>query len=274
MIGFRIIWFFLMVGLAPVALFAKKVNEPANAPIYNSAVLPASLQRTADAIFDSASLNSIGLERDVFYKAYKGFSYLLYKGLVNNPTILTIADFSQSSRNKRLYVIDLVQKKVVYNTFVSHGKNSGHEMATSFSNLRDSYKSAIGFMLTDDTYNGHCGYSLRFNGMEPGINDQIRSRAIILHGSHYVNGEKADEEGRVGNSLGCPAVPLAECRPIIDYIKGGTVYFIYSPNEDYSATSPVLNGTLIAPPMLVDVANLPVNVLGPLVIASKPATQP
>jgi hypothetical protein len=137
-------------------------------------------------------------------------------------------------------------------------------MATSFSNAPDSYKSTVGFMLTDDTYRGHCGYSLRFNGVEPGINDQIRNRAIIVHGSNYVNELKADEEGRVGNSLGCPAVPKAECQKIIDYIKGGTVYFIYSPNENYNAASPILNGTLNAPTIPVSFSGLPANIVGPV----------
>lgn len=239
-----------------------RAADPAN--VYGSSGMPVEVQLKADRLFDSLQLYKIGLERDVFYKAYKGYTYLLYQGSVNIPNILTIADFSQSSKNRRLYVIDLANYKVVFNTFVSHGKNSGHEMATSFSNLKDSYKSTVGFMLTDDTYNGSCGYSLRFNGMEPGVNDQIRSRAIILHGSRYVNEDKADEEGRVGNSLGCPAVPLGECRKIIDFIKGGTVYFIYSPDEYYNAASPILNGMLIAPPPLVNVSNLPVNALGPL----------
>lgn len=228
----------------------------------NSSFIAAEVQQKADALFDSLKLSQIGLERDVFSKAYRGYTYLLYKGLVNNPSILSIADFSQSSKNKRLYVINLVEKKVVFNTFVSHGKNSGHEMATSFSNLADSYKSTVGFMLTDDTYTGNCGYSLRFNGMERGINDQIRNRAIIVHGSDYVNKQKAEGEGRVGNSLGCPAVPRAECPKIINYIKGGTVYFIYSPNEHYNAISPVLNGTLIAPASLVRQGSGSANVVG------------
>lgn len=232
--------------------------------------LPTDIQKKADRIFDSLQLTTIGLERDVFTKAYKGYLYLMYKGLVNKPNTLTIADFSQSSKNKRLYVIDLANYKVVFNTFVSHGKNSGHEMATSFSNLKDSYKSTVGFMLTDDTYNGSCGYSLRFNGMEAGVNDQIRSRSIILHGSRYVNEDKADEEGRVGNSLGCPAVPLAQCHQIIDFIKGGTVYFIYTPDEYYNSESPILNGTLIAPPPLMNIVNLPIDGIGPTLIKTNP----
>lgn len=247
-----------------------KMSLPINAP--NTFINTATdLQQRANGVYDSLHLNLAGLERDVFYKAYKGYTYLLYKGQVNNPGVLTIADFSQSSKNKRLYVIDLANYQLAFNTWVSHGKNSGHEMATSFSNLSDSYKSAVGFMLTDDTYNGHCGYSLRFNGVEPGFNDRIRNRAIIVHGSPYVNEDKADEEGRVGNSLGCPAVPLAQCHQIIDFIKGGTVYFIYSPNEEYNAASPILNGTLVVPPTLIPATTLPTNAFGPLPDISIPS---
>lgn len=237
----------------------------------SNALLPDDIRRKADDIFETLKLNCIGIEREVFYKAYKGYTYLLYKGLVNNPDILTVADFSQSSKNKRLYVIDLANRKVAFNTFVSHGKNSGSEMATSFSNLKDSYKSTIGFMLTDDTYKGNCGYSLRFNGMEPGINDGIRNRDIIVHGSRYVNENKADEDGRVGNSLGCPAVPMSECRQIIDFIKGGTVYFIYTPDEYYNTTSAIINGAIIAPPPLINTSVLLPNAIGPSAVAIIPA---
>ncbi len=245
-------------GSNPVTTDANNTLNSSNYPS-----LPDDVRWKADDMYESLKLNCIGLEREVFYKAYKGYTYLLYKGAVNNPNVLTIADFSQSSKNKRLYVIDLANRKIAFNTFVSHGKNSGSEMATSFSNLKDSYKSTVGFMLTDDTYKGSCGYSLRFNGMEPGINDRIRNRDIIVHGSRYVNEYKADEDGRVGNSLGCPAVPMSECGEIIDYIKGGTVYFIYTPDEFYNAASSIINGTLVAPLPLINTSILPPYAIGP-----------
>jgi hypothetical protein len=206
--------------------------------------LPFEIKQTADAIYDSMQLGEVGLERDLFYKAYKGYHYLLLQGSLDNVRVISIADFSQSSRNKRLYIIDLYKKKLLYNTYVSHGKNSGGEMATSFSNLKDSFKSTLGFMITTDTYVGGSGYSLRFKGMEPGINDRVKFRDIIVHGSRYVNAASAEEDGAVGNSLGCPAVPLALSRKIIDTIKGGSMYFIYNPDENYNAASPILNADL------------------------------
>ncbi len=219
--------------------------------------LPADIQQKADAIYDSLKLGEVGLERDIFYKGYKGYTYLLYKGKLDNVNVMTIADFSQSSKNKRLYIIDLAQMKLVFNTYVSHGKNSGGEIATSFSNIKDSFKSTLGFMLTTDTYVGGSGYSLRFNGVEPGINDRVRFRDIIVHGSKYVNEKAAKEDGKVGNSLGCPAVPLALSRKIIDCIKGGSVYFIYHPDEYYNAASPILNAVIVNPKQLLNTAIVP-----------------
>jgi|GEM_PF-412238 len=231
-------------------------------------VLPIDLQQKADVIYDSLQLNKVGLERDIFYKGYKGYLYFLYQGLLSNVNVMTIADFSQSSKNKRLYVIDLSKMELAFNTYVSHGKNSGGEMATSFSNIKDSYKSTLGFMITADTYVGAAGYSLRFNGMEPGINDRVRFRDIIVHGSKFVNAEKAEEDGKVGNSLGCPAVPMAVCKKIIDYIKGGSMYFIYNPDEYYNATSPVLNATLVAPPPLINTAIVPQTTQSAVTVAA------
>ena len=245
---------FSCLALAPVFAVAN-VPGDVNDPVTNNAdyaFLPIDIQEKADAVYDSLKLGEAGLERDVFYKGYKGYTYLLYKGQLKNVNVMTIADFSQSSKNKRLYIIDLAKMKLVFNTYVSHGKNSGGEMATSFSNIKDSFKSTLGFMLTADTYVGGSGYSLRFNGVEPGINDRVRFRDIIVHGSRYVNAEKAEVDGKVGNSLGCPAVPLAISRKVIDYIKGGSVYFIYHPDEHYNASSPILNAIIFSPVQLIN----------------------
>lgn len=239
-----------------ISSYAKIINHTdINDPLYDNSkarFLPVSIQQKADIIYDSLQLNEVGLEREIFYKGYKGYLYFLYKGQLKNVNMMTIADFSQSSKNKRLYVIDLANMKLIFNTYVSHGKNSGDEMAISFSNIEGSYKSTLGFLLTTDTYNGVAGYSLRFNGVEPGINDQVNFRDIVVHGSQYVNAEKAEQNGKVGNSLGCPAVPLAISRQVIDSIKGGSLYFIYHPDEYYNSLSPILNATIISPAPLLN----------------------
>lgn len=239
---------FLLISVAcaahqVLATPAGPTDPIAAAKYYN---LPWVYVQRAEALYQQLKLAEAGLEKEVFLKAYKGYLYLLTQGMVQNSSQLTIADFSQSSRNRRLYVIDLATPQLSFQTFVSHGKNSGGEMATSFSNQKDSYKSTLGFLLTSDTYVGGAGYSLRFQGMEPGINDRVRFRDIIVHGSRHINEKTADEAGQVGNSLGCPAVPMAQNRAIIDAIKGGSVYFIYHPDEYYNATSPILNAEFSA----------------------------
>ncbi|MES2775462.1 MAG: murein L,D-transpeptidase catalytic domain family protein [Bacteroidota bacterium] len=265
-----LICFIMMLSVSAFA-GTDKLSD-VNDPVTNNGdnpFLPADIQQKADAIYDSLKLGEAGLERDIFYKGYKGYTYLLYKNQLDNVNVMTIADFSQSSKNKRLYIIDLAKMQLVFNTFVSHGKNSGGEMATSFSNIKDSYKSTLGFMVTADTYIGGSGYSLRFSGVEPGINDRVRFRDIIVHGSKYVNAEKAEEDGKVGNSLGCPAVPLALSRKIIDCIKGGSMYFIYHPDEYYNASSPILNAMIVPPAQLINT-----SIVAPGATVPAPATVP
>jgi hypothetical protein len=195
----------------------------------------------ADSVYRLAALYTYGLDRMVFFNAYKGYQYLLSKGKLSNPDILSIADYSQSGKKKRLYVIDLKQGKVLFNTFVSHGKNSGSEYASDFSNSQHSNKSSIGFMITAESYVGSAGYSLRLDGVEAGINDQVRIRNIVMHGSRFVNYERIYERGTIGNSLGCPAIPLSDHKLVIDKIKGGSCLFIYSDEAHYKRLSAILN---------------------------------
>lgn len=200
--------------------------------------------KLATELYQQLQLAGRGLEKEVFFKAYKGYMVLLNRGLVTNPHFLSIADFSQSNQNKRLYVIDLLNKEVFIQTYVSHGKNSGEEMATSFSNVNNSNKSVLGFLLTGQTYKGHYGLALKFQGMEPGINHLVTQRAIVVHGSKFVNEQELARRGQMVNSLGCPAVPMAQSSAIIHAIKGGSVYFIHHPSEHYSRQSGILNSDL------------------------------
>ena len=153
--------------------------------------------------------------------------------------MLTLIDFSRPSTEKRLFVFDMKQRKLLFSSVVSHGKNSGDKYATSFSNEYGSYKSSLGFYLTETTYQGKNGYSLILNGLEKGIND----RAIVMHGAAYANPSVVSEGGRLGRSFGCPAVLQKLTRPIIDAIKGGSVMYIYAEAPDYLAHSSVLKET-------------------------------
>jgi hypothetical protein len=192
-------------------------------------------------LYEQFDLKEMGLTKKAFQYALKGYNYLLEHHWLNNPTILSICDMSQSSRNKRLYVLDLDQKKVVVNTYVAHGRNSGGEFAHSFSNNPSSHKSSLGFYITQDTYYGSNGFSLKIRGVERGFNDRANSRAIVVHGSEYVGPDFLQMNNFCGRSYGCPAVPADESETIIDLIKEGSCLFIYYPTQKYLVRSKILN---------------------------------
>lgn len=167
-----------------------------------------------------------------FEYAYKGYN----KIDVKNKDIMTLIDFSKPSTEERFYVLDMHNKKLLYSTHVAHGKRSGENYATSFSNLPRSHKSSLGFYTTENTYKGRNGYSLILNGLEKGINDKARERSIVIHAAAYCDSKFIDS-GRIGRSLGCPALPKDICRPIIDTIKDGTLLYIYADDKNYLSKS-------------------------------------
>lgn len=188
--------------------------------------------------YDSLQLSLAGLSQQAFDFAKKGFDKLLEEGKLINDSIISIVDFSQPSNKKRLFVLDLKNYKVLFNTFVAHGRNTGREQATYFSNQNASYMSSPGFYITAETYEGKNGYSLKLEGLERGINDNAWERGIVVHGAPYVSQDFVNAQGYIGRSQGCPAVPVQLSRPIINTIKGGTCMFIYHPS--YISHSPVL----------------------------------
>ena len=195
----------------------------------------------ASALYQQFDLQEAGLTKKAFEYALKGYYYLLDHHWLNKTNILSICDLSQSSRNKRLYVLDLEQKKVLVNTYVAHGRNSGKEFASSFSNNPSSHKSSLGFYITQGTYYGNNGLSLKIRGMERGFNDRAGGRNIVVHGSQYVGPDFLEMNQFCGRSYGCPAVPADEIEPIIDLIKEGSVLFIYHPTKKYISKSKILN---------------------------------
>lgn len=165
-----------------------------------------------------------------FNAAMTGFtSYRQSKKI--NKNILTIIDFNLSSTKKRLWVIDLDNKKVIFNTLVSHGKNTGGEFATSFSNKCDSNKSSLGFYATGEVYNGKHGKSLKLDGLEKGKNDNARKRYVVIHGADYVSEKFIKAHNRLGRSQGCPALPVELSDDIINTIKNKSCVFIYYKNS-------------------------------------------
>ena len=169
---------------------------------------------------------------ETFIKAYEGYSALENQGKVKN-NILTIVDFSFSSTKERMWVIDMENKKVVLQTLVSHGMNSGTEYAKSFSNQNESFKSSLGFFITGETYNGKHGISLKLDGQEYGLNDNARERAVVVHGADYVSKKLANRQGYIGRSQGCPAVAPEVAKKLINTIKNKSVLFIYHPTRKY-----------------------------------------
>jgi hypothetical protein len=190
-------------------------------------------------LYDSLHLDQMGMKKDALMYAYKGQQTLLKKGKVPNPNILTVCDFSQPSDKKRLYIIDVRNFKVLLNTYVAHGKNSGNLYAQKFSNRPRSLQSSLGFYVTKGTYFGNHGLSLRLAGQDKGFNDRAEARAIVIHGASYIGDEWLG--GKMGRSFGCPAVPARFASKIISLIKNGTCLFIYHPLKGYLHGSNVLN---------------------------------
>ena len=145
-----------------------------------------SLDPEFELIYDSLQLGKRGLKKDAFKYAYAGYKKLLEEGKIDKEGIITICDLSQSSRRKRLYLIDLGEYKLLLNTYVAHGKNSGGEYARKFSNRPESLQSSLGFYRTETTYYGGHGLALTLSGLEPGINDKAERRKIVVHGSQYI----------------------------------------------------------------------------------------
>lgn len=178
------------------------------------------------------------LSYDVFEKALKGFENLKKAGkIASSANLLTVCDFSLSSNVKRLWVINTENGEVLFNSLVAHGKNTGEEFAEHFSNTENSLQSSLGFYITETTYEGENGYSLKLLGMDKGFNDHALQRSVVMHGADYVSEEFAAQHKRIGRSWGCPAVPRNLAGPIINTIKGESVLFIYAPDQNYLNTS-------------------------------------
>lgn len=172
--------------------------------------------------------------------ALAGYEMLIENQSVSRPDVITIIDFSLPSDKERLWVIDLINGKVLFRCMVSHGRNSGELMAENFSNSPGSNASSPGFYATGETYVGKHGLSLALDGLEKNINDKARERAIVIHGADYVSDDFIRNYGRLGRSLGCPAVPEELSKQIIQTIKGGSCLFIYVPHKSYTSNSHII----------------------------------
>ena len=212
-----------------------------NAPIVK---ISNSLNNVKTNCYKLWQLSNTGLSEEAFDYAIRGFDYLNNANLLAKKTIISIVDFSKSSTQKRLFVLDITTGQILFNSLVAHGRNSGNEYATRFSNSPESHQSSLGFYITMGTYNGSNGYSLRLKGCEKGINDKAYERAIVIHGADYVSNRFVTNMGEAGRSYGCPALPTDLNKKIIDVIKEGSCLFIYHPNKKYCNNSKILNSQI------------------------------
>ena len=193
-------------------------------------------------VYSFLNLSQYGLSNEAYQLAIKGFNKLKENGQLLNSSILTIIDFSQSSSKKRMYVIDLYKKALLFNTYVAHGRNTGEEFAEKFSNIPGTFQSSLGFYLTENMAIGSkVGLSLILKGLEKGFNDKAQAREIIIHGADYATEDFIHKNGRLGRSYGCPSLPPDLIKPVAETIKDGSLLFIYHHDDNYMHKSQVLN---------------------------------
>lgn len=202
-------------------------------------------------VYSALGAESQGLRYEVFAKAMTGYLNLEKEGKLNAAKpVLTVVDFDLPSTEKRLWVLDLAQKQVLFHTLVAHGHNSGENKATNFSNTNESNMSSLGFYVTEGEYQGKHGRSLKLQGLDEGFNTNAAMRSVVMHGAEYVSEEFIKQNGRLGRSLGCPALPMDLKDEIIETVQGGSCLFVNASTADYSSkflNQEVAMATLTAP---------------------------
>jgi hypothetical protein len=224
---------FFFLGFLPLP------STPAISVVHNTPITTTNIRFSyADSarlnlLYNNLQLDSLGLSAEAYHKAISGFLNLVLAGEIRNPGVLSIIDFSKPSTQKRLFILDMNNGTLMYNTLVAHGRNSGKLLATRFSNRTNSLMSSLGFYLTGDPFIGQHGYSLTLEGKEKGWNDNAFHRRIIMHPADYVSEDHIRQWGYLGRSEGCPAIPEDLDKSIIDSIRGGSCLFIYGPDIRY-----------------------------------------
>lgn len=224
----RLLVILIVLVSASVVLTAIGNHSPSNPSL-------TIIEQKAPALASSAK----NINPQVLKLALNAYNCAVLKGM-SPKQLLTIIDYSQPSARQRLWVFDVANNKMLFNTFVAHGQGSGDVNAKRFSNNAQTHASSIGLFQTANIYQGRAGYSMRLNGLEPGFNDKALSRAIVMHGASYVNQTLA-QSGRIGRSWGCPAVPQALAKPIINTISNGSLVFAYYPDSHWLKKSQYLN---------------------------------
>jgi hypothetical protein len=198
-------------------------------------------KRTSDGLVNALAKTAPRLDKKVLDLAARAMSCSLRQsGASLGNSTLSVIDYSRPSTEPRLWVFDLSRQRLLFEELVAHGRNTGENMAAKFSNVEGSYMSSLGGFETQESYVGQNGYSLRLRGLEQGFNDQARERAIVIHGAPYVSEQLISSQGRLGRSLGCPAVRPAIAKSLIDTIRNGSFVFAYYPDQAWLSRSRLL----------------------------------
>jgi hypothetical protein len=229
------VWTASVLVMSLAALSGREAVSASRAGRSVPSTLTGALSVTAWA---SAEIGS--LERRIFELALGAASCALRSGSIDDLATLTVIDYSRPSTQRRLWVFDLKSRALLYEELVAHGRGSGENVATSFSNVPESHQSSLGLFRTEDSYVGRNGYSLRLRGLDAGFNDHAYDRAIVMHGAPYVSDDFARAQGRLGRSHGCPALREGIAREVIDTVKGSGLVFAYYPDPAWLTTSKYL----------------------------------
>ena len=230
---------FMLVSFSPSKTSFPE-SKSVKAVVYAKTVKP-SAEANIEMVYNNLHSNEFVLPKlESFSEALKGYYLLKEKGLIQKD-ILTLVDFSLSSNTKRLWVINLTTGEILFNTLVAHGRNTGNEFASTFSNSAESYKSSLGFYATGEIYSGKHGMSLKLDGLEKGVNDNARARGVVMHAAEYVSNSFIKNNHRLGRSQGCPAVPVELSKEIISTIKNKSCFFIYHPSRAFKLASELVS---------------------------------
>jgi hypothetical protein len=233
--------YFWWISCAAIVLVSSSIGwTPAKATknteiVKTTSTAKAIFEQYVNTVYQTAGLQEAGLDIAVFQKALTGYLNIKATNKAQNTSVLTVVDFTKSSRVKRMWIIDMVNNSLILNTLVAHGQGSGNDMATNFSDINESHQSSLGFFLADDVYMGKHGRSLRLNGLDDGFNTSARARGIVIHAADYVSEGTINALGRLGRSFGCPAVSPMVVTQVINTLKGKTVFFINGNNPNYSS---------------------------------------
>ena len=201
------------------------------------AVNSSSTEQAFKSVYQRFDFKGTPLSFEAFTNAYTGYLNLKQAGMLTDEATLSVADFTRSSNQKRFWVLDMKQHKVLFYSLVAHGQGTGEEYAQAFSNIPESHQSSLGFYITGSIYQGQHGTSLKLRGVDGVFNSNAEERAIVIHGADYVSDEFARANQRLGRSFGCPALPNDLAPKVIDKIHDGHCLFIYAKQSGYLASS-------------------------------------